>query len=142
MSIHTTSYTTRTSPTLLHRTIQLDALTCTIGAIGFLAVGFIGPLTQLMGFTDMLLPILTGIGLLPYIAWLLWLTGKPQAQPRLIVFALIINALWILGWLAVLLFQLVPLTLLGQLFVGFTVVVVALCTVAQFYAMQKLQASV
>ncbi|HZR42328.1 MAG TPA: hypothetical protein VFB12_19565, partial [Ktedonobacteraceae bacterium] len=77
----TTSYNANTSSVLLHRTLQLDALSSFLGAVGFLAVS-INPLAQIMGFTEPVLPIVLAIALLVYVGWLLLLTRQPDAEAR------------------------------------------------------------
>ena len=138
MATRTTSYSTNTSSVLLHRTLQLDALSSFLGAVGFLAVS-INPLAQIMGFTEPVLPIVLAIALLVYVGWLLLLTRQPDAEARQSMIVVAINDLWVVGWVAVLIFNLLPLTLLGKLFVGPMVVVVGLFAIVEFYAVRKVR---
>ncbi|MBE3560484.1 MAG: hypothetical protein IMW89_14860 [Ktedonobacteraceae bacterium] len=141
MSTRATSHITSSfsaSALLLHRSLQLDALTSLVGAAGFLAVG-LSPLAQIMGFTEPALPLIVGVVLLAYVGWLFWLTRRPDAQPRQALLVIAINDCWVVGWLAVLIFNLLPLTLLGKLFVGLMVVIVALFALVEFYAIRKMR---
>ena len=138
MATRTTSYSTNPSSVLLHRTLQLDALSSFLGAVGFLAVS-INPLAQIMGFTEPALSIALAIALLVYVGWLLLLTRQPDAEARQSMIVVAINDLWVVGWVAVLIFNLLPLTLLGKLFVGLMVVVVGLFALVEFYAVRKIR---
>ena len=131
--------TTFTNSTLLHRTLQFDAALSLIGAAGFLVIG-INPLAQLTGFTEPIVPLSVGVLLLAYVGWLFWLTRNPAQQQRQAMAVITVNDLWAVAWLAVIIINPLSLTLLGKLFVGLTVVIVALCAIIEFYAVRKIRA--
>ncbi|HET8847041.1 MAG TPA: hypothetical protein VFN35_36600 [Ktedonobacteraceae bacterium] len=122
----------------LRRTLRLDAFTCLAGAIGFLAIG-ISPLGELLGFFSPALSLALAGVLLIYAGWLLWLARRPAIQARQIILPVVINDCWVVGWLAVLIFNLLPLTLPGKLFVSATVVGVAIFACVEFYAARKIR---
>lgn len=130
---------TSTVPTLLHRTLQFDAALSLVGAAGFLAIA-LNPLAQLTGFSEPAIPLSVGILLLAYVAWLFWLTRNPVQQQRQAMAVIAVNDLWALAWLVVVIFNPLSLTLLGKLFVGLTIVIVALCSIIELYAVRKMRA--
>jgi len=124
------------SSSLLRNALQLDAVVSGIGALGFLIVGF-SPLATFLGFTGSTFPLVIGVILIAYVAWLFWLTRKPEVDRRQAMGAVVINDAWVLASVVLLIINLPPLTLLGKLFIGLIAVVVAVFAIVEFYAVRK-----
>ncbi|QBD76479.1 hypothetical protein EPA93_10845 [Ktedonosporobacter rubrisoli] len=136
MATQTSGYGNNLSSPQLRRILLLDCLTSLLGALGFLAVAA-SPLAQLMGFNERALPLIIGIALLAYMVWLFSLTRKPAIWPGEVMAVMVINDCWVLAWLVVLIANWLSLTVWGELFVGLTVVVVALFSTVEFLYLRK-----
>ena len=124
------------SSSLLRNALQLDCVVSAVGALGFLIVGF-SPLSSFLGFTEPAFPLIVGVILIAYVAWLFWLTRKREVDRRQATGAVVINDAWVVISIVLLMINQPPLTLWGKLFVGLIAIVVAAFAVVQFYALRK-----
>nr|BBH86650.1 hypothetical protein KTC_14010 [Thermosporothrix sp. COM3] len=124
----------RSTSSRLKLFIQLDAATSLLGAFLFLGVG-ISPLASILGFTDPIFPIIVGIGLFFYVAWLLFISRGPEVHPRNGLITVCINDAWVLASIILLLVQLPPLTLWGKSFVILIALIVEAFGLLQFSAL-------
>lgn len=87
-------------PQLLRYAIRFDGMSA-----GTLMLGFLGlnqPLAQFFGLpTSFLWSV--GLGLIPWVAWLVWLSYRPTIKRGAVWFIVAVNALWVVEsiWLIV-----------------------------------------
>lgn len=124
------------SSSLLRNALQLDGAVSAVGALGFLIIGF-SPLSGFLGFTEPAFPLVVGVILIAYVAWLFWLTRKREVDRRQATGAVVINDAWVVISIVLLAINLPPLTLWGKLFVGLVAIVVAAFAIVEFYALRK-----
>lgn len=124
------------SSTLLKSALQLDSIVSGVGALAFLIVGF-SPLANILGFSEPAFPIVVGVLLIVYVAWLFLLTRKPEVDRRQAMWVVVVNDVWVLASIVLLIINQPPLTLLGKLFIGLIAVVVAIFGSVELYAVRK-----
>ncbi|MCT7376037.1 hypothetical protein [Chelativorans salis] len=124
---------TLTIPPFLRKALLADAaISGAAAALMIAGAGILGPLLALPG------PLLfwAGVALVPFVA-LLITVARRQAAPRLLVLDIVlVNALWVVGSLAIMLAGIISPNLLGVAFITAQALAVALFAVLQYAALR------
>ena len=118
----------------LRRVLLADGLAS--GSTGLLLALAAGPLADLLGLSTTLLRT-TGVILLPFAAFVLWLATRPTISRRLVWALIATNALWTIDSVALLLTGWVDPTTLGVAFVIGQALVVAAFAEMQYLGLRR-----
>lgn len=136
---------TQDNDALLRRAISANSLFCF--SSGLLLLIFAYPIAELLGITTALVLggmeglfflQMTATLLLPYAAFLYWVTRQPRIPAAMALVIIVLDFLWTgLSWL-VILAGLWPLTMTGAIVVGILADVVALFGIVQSWALRRM----
>lgn len=121
---------------LLRRAVQLDALVS--GVMALVLVTAAAPLSGLLGLPEPLLRS-AGAGLLLFVVFLGWLLSRERIGKPMAVAVIAVNALWIIGSIALLVGGGVSPTTLGTTFVIFQAAAVLVLAELQYFGMKRLR---
>jgi hypothetical protein len=122
------------SPDLLRRTLRVDAIAS--GGLGLIAAVGANPLAGVLGLHPMLLRI-SGIGLIPFAAALLYLASRPSIPRRPALAVVIVNLLWVVDSVALLVFGWAEPTALGYVFVAVQAVAVLVLADLEYVGLRR-----
>ena len=123
--------------TFLRRSLQLDAIAS--GLCGALLLIAASPISALFGLSAPGIARAVGGGLLVFAAALLWNAGRARLSRGEAVTAVVLNAAWIAGSVALILDG--PLTSIGNLAVAAVAAAVLLVTVLEVVGLRQLRAA-
>ncbi len=99
------------------------------------------PIAAFLGLTTPTILIVTGILLLAFAVDLFFLATRQQMNPMWVMAVIGADVLWVLGSIALLLTNIVPLTTGGQWAVGIVAGIVAIFAELQFIGLQKMNSN-
>lgn len=123
---------------LLRYSLRGNAVFSGLSGAGFvLAAGYLASLT---GLQPPLIFTITGIGLIGY-AGLVWrLSASPLIAPAQAWAIILADVAWVAGSLALLLWEIVPLTVTGKWLIAILADVVGIFAVLQYIGLQRMSA--
>jgi hypothetical protein len=124
------------STRFLRQSLRLDGIAS--GLTGALLLGGAGPVSALIGLSTPSVARVIGAGLVLYAAALLWNAGRPRVSRAETVAAVVLNAGWVLGSIAVI--ELGTLTTLGNVAVAAVALAVLGFAVLEVVGLRRLQA--
>lgn len=133
MTLQTTS--TRIKSDLLRRALQANSIFS--GVSGGIFIAAAGPLTSFLGLDAPVILILTGVLLILYAVGLWQTAARNPINRRLALIAVILDAAWVIGSLAILLTGWLSLTTGGRWVVAIVADVVAIFAGLQWYALRQ-----
>lgn len=128
--------TTTDRSTLLRRVLWLDAAMSTLCAL--LLIIDAGPVATFLGWGATWPVTAIGIGLLPFVALVVWTATRPQIPPMATWVIIELNVLWVVASVVLLFSPWPGLTVAGKWAVGIVADAVALCAVGQFFGLRRL----
>lgn len=123
---------------LLRRALQANAIFSTICAA--LLVWAARPLGEWMGLPPTALRVL-GLGFIPFILFLFYMTRQPTINPAHARFILILDAAWVVLTPVLLLSGWLPLTATGKWIIILTTDIVAILAVLEYVGLRRYRAS-
>ena len=122
----------------LRKALVADAVVSGAAAVLMIGgAGILGPFLQL----PVSLLFWAGIALIPFVAMVAMLARRETAPRLVLIDVIAINALWVAGSVAILLFGAVTPNLLGIVFVSAQALTVALFAELQFVGLRRSQAT-
>ena len=119
----------------LRRSLQLDGIAS--GLTGVLLLLGAGPISALIGLSEPTLPRVIGALLAVYAAALLWNAARARVSRGETVAAVVLNAGWVLGSIAVIEFG--PLTMLGNVAVAAVALAVLAFAILEILGLRRLR---
>jgi hypothetical protein len=123
-------------PNLLRNTLLANALFSTANA--FVLVFFAQPLATFLGFDAPIIPIVLGVGLLPFAAMLFWMVRQSQFDRAQVQTIITLDLLWVAGSVILLTTGWAPLTTGGKWAVALVADEVALFAILQYVGLRQL----
>jgi hypothetical protein len=123
------------STRFLRRSLQLDGIAS--GLTGALLLLGAGPVSALIGLSAPTLARVIGALLAVYAAALLWNAGRARVSRGETLAAVVLNAAWVLGSIAVI--ELGPLTMLGNLAVAAVALAVLAFAILEILGLRRLR---
>lgn len=111
------------------------------GACGLVMLVGAGPLARFLGVEAPLALTAVGVGLLLYVPVLLWMARRADQDRRVGFVAAALDGLWVLGSLALILTNVLPLTPEGRWLIAAVADIVAVFALAQLYAAWRMKGS-
>ena len=123
------------SARFLRRSLQLDGIAS--GLTGVLLLLGAGPISALIGLSEPTLARVIGALLAVYAAALLWNAARARVSRGETVAAVVLNAAWVLGSIAVI--ELGPLTMLGNVAVAAVALAVLAFAILEILGLRRLR---
>jgi hypothetical protein len=124
-----------TNSNLMRRAIQVDSLVSAIS--GVIVIAASGPLAVFMGLASPTILIVTGLFFLIYAAGLWQTAARNPLNRRLAYVPIVLNAIWVIGSVALLLTGWPALTAGGKWLIALVALVVAILAEVQFYGVRQ-----
>jgi len=122
---------------LLRTVLRLNALFSFVSGLAFLFAA--GPMGQFIGVEALLALRILGISLLPFAAFVYWVTTSAAIRPSHARIIITLDVLWVIGSLILLLGSWLPLTTAGKWFVFLQADAVATFAILQTIGLRRLR---